>query len=197
MPITPTDSAPPGTARHRAGEPPRPALWTFGLIAAVGAVIGWFAAGAAEPPSGTQQRGRAEPAATSLPILPLVGAVLAIVLVTAAWLTTEAWMAADQSEAVARALTGGDPARASVLVTRFGCGGCHTIPGLPAADGKVGSPLADLRQRVFIAGVLPNTADNLMNWIVEPRAYSPGSAMPATGISKTEARDIAAWLYAH
>jgi putative membrane protein len=54
-----------------------------------------------------------------------------------------------------------------------------------------------LSQRVFIAGVLPNTADNLVNWIVQPRTYSPGSAMPVTGISKAEARDIAAWLYAH
>ena len=197
MPITPTDSAPAGTAGHHAAEPARPALWTFGLVAAVGAVIGWFAAGAAEPPSGTQQRRRPEPAATSLPVLPLVGAVIAIVLATAAWPTTEAWMAARQSDAVARALTGGDPARASVLVTQYGCGGCHAIPGLPAADGKVGPPLLGFRQRVFVAGVLPNTADNLINWIIEPRAYSPGSAMPATGISKTEARDIAAWLYAH
>jgi cytochrome c len=197
MPITPTDSAPPGTARHHPAEPPRPALWTFCLVAAVGAMIGWFAAGAAESPSGTQQRGQAEPAAPSLPILPLISAVIAIVLATAAWLTTEAWMAPRQSDAVARALTGGDPARASVLVTQYGCGGCHAIPGLPAADGKVGPPLTGLRQRVFIAGVLPNTADNLINWIVEPRAYSAGSAMPATGISKTEARDIAAWLYAH
>ena len=65
--------------------------------------------------------GESGPAATSLPILPLIAAISAIVLVTAAWLTTEAWMAASQSDAVARALTGGDPAHASVLVTRYGC----------------------------------------------------------------------------
>ena len=50
---------------------------------------------------------------------------------------------------------------------------------------------------MFIAGVLPNTADNLIDWIVDQRAYSPGSAMPVTGVSKAEARDIASWLYAH
>jgi cytochrome c len=196
MRIAPTDAAPPG---HDGSEQPprRPALWTYGLVAAVAGTIGWFAAGAAETPSGTGERGQAESEPASLPILPLIGTILAIVVVTAAWLATESWMAASQSEAVARALTGGDPAQASVLVTRYGCGGCHTIPGLPAAEGKAGPTLGGLRQRVFIAGVLPNTADNLINWIVEPRTYSPGSAMPVTGISRIEARDIAAWLYAH
>jgi cytochrome c2 len=174
-----------------------PALWTFGLVAAAVATIGWFTADVAEAANRTEEPGQIRPAVTNLPILPLMGAITAIVLVTAAWLITEAWMAANQSDTVARALTGGNPAHASVLVTRYGCGGCHTIPGLPATGGKVGPPLGGLRQRVFIAGVLPNTADNLINWIVEPRAYSPGSAMPVTGISKAEARDVAAWLYAH
>jgi cytochrome c2 len=196
MPFTHADPAPPGPERlAREKLAPRPALWTYGLAAVFGGMIGWFVACVTEPPNGSNER--AGPAATSLPILPLIGAIFAIVLVTAAWLTTEAWMAASQSKAVARALTGGDPERASILVTRYGCGGCHTIPGLPAAEGKVGPPLGGLSQRIFIAGVLPNTADNLVNWIVQPRTYSPGSAMPVTGISKAEARDIAAWLYAH
>jgi cytochrome c2 len=199
MPITRADAAPSGTPVHGGADKPprRPPLWTYGLVAAVAGAIGWFAAGVVEVPSSTEEGGQAETEPTSLPILPLIGTILAIAVVTAAWLSTESWMTVSQSEGVARALTNGDPARASVLATRYGCGGCHTIPGLPAADGKVGPPLGNLRQRVFIAGVLPNTADNLINWIVQPRTYSPGSAMPATGISKAEARDIAAWLYAH
>jgi cytochrome c2 len=189
-----SDSAP----RDAAEKSPRgPGPWTLGLVAAVAAAIGWWAADAGGPTESAEARGQVRPEPSSLPILPLAGVIIAIVLLAAAWPMTEAWMAASQSDAVARALTGGDPARASVVATRYGCGGCHTIPGLPAADGKVGPPLGGLRQRVFIAGVLPNTADNLINWIVEPRAYSPGSAMPVTGISKAEARDIAAWLYAH
>ena len=32
-------------------------------------------------------------------------------------------------------------------------------------------------------------------WIVDPQAHDPHSAMPITGISRTEARDAAAWLY--
>jgi cytochrome c2 len=172
-------------------------LWTYGLLGVAAGAIGWFAAGLAGASHRTEAGGQAAPTPTSLPILPLIGAILAIGLITAAWLTTESWMAAGQSAAVARVLTNGDPARAASLATRYGCAGCHTIPGLPAADGKVGPPLGGLRQRVFVAGVLPNTADNLINWIVAPRTYSPHSAMPVSGISKAEARDIAAWLYAH
>jgi cytochrome c2 len=197
MRSTRTDRAPRPSALPTAKSRRWPAQWTFGLVAAAAATIGWITAGVAEAATDTEEPEQIGPAVTNLPILPLTGALIAIVLVTAAWLFTEAWMAANQSDTVARALTGGNPAHASVLVTRYGCGGCHTIPGLPATNGKVGPPLGGLRQRVFIAGVLPNTADNLINWIVEPRAYSPGSAMPVTGISKAEARDVAAWLYAH
>jgi len=96
---------------------------------------------------------------------------------------------------MAKALTGGDPDRAPVLLRRYGCGGCHTIPGLSGADGKVAPPLEGLRQRIYIAGKLQNTPENLVRWIVSPQALAPGSAMPQTGISESEARDVAAFLY--
>lgn len=102
----------------------------------------------------------------------------------------------QQRMAVATAMTGGDPARAPVLFRRYGCGGCHAIPGIVGADGKVGGPLDGLRERVFIAGVVNNTPGNLVDWIVDPRHFSPRTAMPATGISANEARDLAAYLYA-
>jgi cytochrome c2 len=102
---------------------------------------------------------------------------------------------AQQEEAVA--MTSGDPARAPFLFRHYGCSGCHEIPGIPGADGKVGGPLAGLRARVYIAGVASNTPDNLIRWIVDPQAFSPRSAMPITGISEAEARDLAAYLYAH
>lgn len=101
-----------------------------------------------------------------------------------------------QTESIARAMTGGDPARAPALIRRYGCAGCHTIPGIPGGDGKVGASLADLRSRVYIAGVATNAPDNLIRWIVSPQALSSQTAMPATGITEAEARDVAAYLYA-
>jgi len=102
----------------------------------------------------------------------------------------------QRNESIARAMTGGDPTRAPAMIRRYGCVGCHTIPGIPGGDGKVGASLADLRTRVYIAGVATNTPDNLVQWIVTPQAFSPRTAMPATGISEAEARDVAAYLYA-
>lgn len=97
--------------------------------------------------------------------------------------------------ATAIALTGGDPAEAPAIFRRYGCAGCHTIPGIPGADGKVGAALTGLSERVYIAGVLENRSDNLVAWIVSPQTFSPQTAMPKTGISEKEARDLAAYLY--
>lgn len=122
-----------------------------------------------------------------------VGAIV-VVLACAA---IGAWMAERerQDAELARALTGGEPARGPALIARFGCAGCHTIPGVPGADGEVGPALAGLRKRVFVGGVMRNNVANLIDWIVDPRAASPGTAMPVTGISRAEARDVAAYLY--
>jgi cytochrome c len=123
--------------------------------------------------------------------LAAIGAILLVIGVVAG----PSWQQMHRSESVARAMTGGNMTRAPAAIRRYGCGGCHTIPGIPGGDGKVGGPLADIRQRVYVGGVLANTPNNLIQWIVSPQAFSPRSAMPATGISEPEARDIAAYLY--
>jgi cytochrome c1 len=55
--------------------------------------------------------------------------------------------------------------------------------------------LADIGHRVYVGGVISNTPDNLVQWIVSPQSLSPQSAMPATGITEAEARDVATFLY--
>lgn len=125
---------------------------------------------------------------------------LALLLCAALALAAVAWTATRQAGedlAVATAITGGEPARAPTLIRRYGCAGCHVIPGIPGGRGQVGGSLAGLRHRVYIAGVVPNDADHLVRWIVDPTALDPRTAMPVTGISPPEARDVAAWLYAH
>jgi cytochrome c len=105
------------------------------------------------------------------------------------------WVSKQRTMRIARAISGGDPDRAPELIRRYGCGGCHTITGIPGADGQVGPPLSDLIHRLYIGGVAVNSADQLTQWIVSPQQFSPYSAMPTTGISEEEARDITAYLY--
>jgi cytochrome c len=121
----------------------------------------------------------------------LAGAGLVIIASAAA-----AWSSRREAQRVARTITGGDASRAPDIIRRHGCAGCHTIPGIPGADGQVGPPLSGLIHRLYIGGVTTNSPEHLIQWIVSPQAFSPRSAMPATGISEAEARDVAAYLYA-
>jgi cytochrome c2 len=93
-------------------------------------------------------------------------------------------------------LTGGGVAeRGADAMQRFGCGACHAIPGIPGARGQVGPPLAGVGGRAYIAGVLTNTPDHMVRWIVNPKAVDSLTAMPTLGVTAGEARDIAAYLY--
>lgn len=89
----------------------------------------------------------------------------------------------------------GRPDRGAELIAQYGCGSCHTIPGVDRAGGLVGPPLTRFGARSYIAGELPNNADNLRRWITDPQAVEPGTAMPNLGVSAIDAQDIAAYLY--
>jgi mono/diheme cytochrome c family protein len=92
-------------------------------------------------------------------------------------------------------VAGGDPERGATAIAAYGCGGCHTIPGIRGADGTVGPPLTDYALRGYVAGQLPNWPRHLVRWIINPPAISPQTAMPALGVTEQEARDVAAYLY--
>jgi cytochrome c len=101
-----------------------------------------------------------------------------------------------QAFADAAALTGGDPRAGREKAREYGCGSCHTIPGVPGADALVGPPLTGIGGRMYIAGVLTNTPEHMMSWIMDPPAIDSGTAMPNVGVTEKDARDIAAYLYA-
>jgi len=92
-------------------------------------------------------------------------------------------------------LTGGNPEHGRDLVSYYGCNTCHTIPGSAGPRGTTGPPLEHLAQRVFLAGELPNTSQNLQRWIREPHSVEPKTAMPDMGVSEQDAKDLAAFLY--
>jgi len=89
----------------------------------------------------------------------------------------------------------GNPQHGKQLISSYGCGACHMIPGVTGARGLVGPPLYYLANRTIIAGQLPNTPDNLTHWIQYPHSVEPKTAMPELGVSSAEAYDIAAYLY--
>jgi len=95
----------------------------------------------------------------------------------------------------AAAMTGGDPSRGPDLLRKYGCQTCHTIPGVVGANGLVGPPLTGIASRSYIAGVLPNAPDNMLRWIRDPRSVDAKTAMPNTGVTPSDARHIAAYLY--
>lgn len=94
-----------------------------------------------------------------------------------------------------RHVAAADPQVGGELIQRYGCGGCHVIPGVPGAKGNVGPRLDHLSDKIYIAGVLPHSPQNLVLWIRDPRRVDPHTAMPDLGVGPREARDIAAYLY--
>jgi cytochrome c1 len=90
---------------------------------------------------------------------------------------------------------GGRPEMGKRWAELYGCGGCHVIPGVPGARGRVGPPLDNVAARLFIAGVSENKPDNLVAWIHDPQMVDSATAMPRTGVTERQARDIAAYLY--
>jgi cytochrome c len=92
-------------------------------------------------------------------------------------------------------VAGARPERGPALIEAYGCSACHTIPSVAKAIGTVGPRLESLNDQVYIAGTLPNTPQNLIQWIQHPRELRPGTAMPDLDVSEQDARDIAAYLY--
>jgi cytochrome c2 len=95
----------------------------------------------------------------------------------------------------AAAMTGGDHRLGRTALREYGCGACHAIPGVTGARGLVGPPLTGIGSRSYIAGVLPNSPENMIRWILDPPGVNPMTAMPDVGVSERTARDMAAYLY--
>jgi cytochrome c len=91
---------------------------------------------------------------------------------------------------------GSPAAEGQQIIASKPCVGCHTIPGIPGANGTVGPNLAGVASRTKIAGgaVDNNGPDDLKAWIMNPPAKKPGTAMPNLGLTDDEATKIVAYL---
>ena len=88
----------------------------------------------------------------------------------------------------------GDAQRGRAAIQQYACTACHRIPGIVGPASHTGPELSAMGKRKFIAGVLPNNPENMVRWLRAPQSVSPQSAMPDTGLSEADARDIAAYL---
>lgn len=112
----------------------------------------------------------------------------------AAVITCGAWACGPRAEPAFH-VPGADVERGRAIVRAAGCGACHTIPRVPGARGMVGPPLTNIGSRAYIAGQLANEPDAMVAWLLDPPAHDSATAMPRTGLSPAEARDVAAFLY--
>ena len=87
-----------------------------------------------------------------------------------------------------------DAARGKRAIYQYACVTCHAIPDIVGPNAPVGPPLAGIGARSMIAGVLPNSPENLARWIRSPQEVAPLTAMPTLGVTQRDARDIAAYL---
>jgi len=69
------------------------------------------------------------------------------------------------------------------------CINCHRVRGTPA-QGTYAPDLTHLMSRqTFAAGMVPNTPENLRQWVNDPQKIKPGCLMPAFGLSERD-RDL-------
>jgi cytochrome c len=91
---------------------------------------------------------------------------------------------------------GSPAAEGQQLIASKPCVGCHTIPGIPGANGTIGPNLGGVASRTKIAGGAVNNTgpDDLKKWIMNPPALKPGTLMPNLGLTDDEATKIVAYL---
>lgn len=135
-----------------------------------------------------ERNGESESAATTT-------GVRATVLVLALALALGAVACREDLETKAAMVTGGDPKVGRDELRAHGCAACHTIPGVPGATALAGPPLDHMASRAYVAGMLPNTPENLQRWIMHPQEVKPKNAMPEVPMTDASARHMTAYLY--
>lgn len=83
---------------------------------------------------------------------------------------------------------------AHIMFRQYACDNCHIIGGMVGPNTQVGPSLEKWRERKYIAGVLPNTHENLVRWIVAPQDISPHTLMPDLDVIESHAQHMARYL---
>ena len=80
------------------------------------------------------------------------------------------------------------------MFERTACVNCHTIAGT-IANGRFGPDLTHLMSRdTLAAGMVPNTPENLKEWVTDPQKIKPGCLMPDMQLDQKDLNDLVAYL---
>jgi putative membrane protein len=150
-------------------------MWMPATIAYVAAAL-WLAAGWLREPRTRAAVARASLGSTVVVILLLGGC-------------------RQRAARVEGSMVGGNAERGRVAMRAYGCTSCHAVPSMVGDNPSVGPALEGFGGRAYIAGVLPNTPENLLRWIIDPPAVDSLTAMPRVGVTPQDAVDIAEFLY--
>lgn len=102
----------------------------------------------------------------------------------------ERWVAQQQRPAVAQESLASQRA----LFERTACISCHTVRGTPAR-GRFGPDLTHLMSRATIgSGVAANDRANLLEWVMDPDHFKPGSRMPSMQLAPDQIAGIVDYL---
>lgn len=84
--------------------------------------------------------------------------------------------------------------RAQIMLRQYACDNCHLIDGMVGPITHIGPSLQHWHERKYIAGILPNTRQNLVRWIVAPQDVSPHTLMPDLDVIEPHAEHMARYL---
>lgn len=90
-------------------------------------------------------------------------------------------------------VSGGDAAAGRQLFIQQ-CAACHIVTSIPQARGRVGPDLSTYATQPQIAGLVPNTPENLARFLKNPSAVKPGTAMPNLGLSDQQVANLVAFM---
>ena len=103
----------------------------------------------------------------------------------------EQWVKAQQAPPVEP--TDALAQQGKALFAQSACVGCHAISGVSA--GVLGPNLNHFGSRkMFAAGLMATTAENLTKWIENPAHMKPGALMPNLGMKGEQSKALAAYL---
>jgi cytochrome c oxidase subunit II len=101
----------------------------------------------------------------------------------------DAWVANETQPAAQ------PPADVLQILQDKGCGGCHTIQGLPGFLGIIGPDLTHFGSRKTFAGsIFENTPEELAAWLRNPPERKVGADMPSLGLTDQEVQALVTYL---